>query len=121
MNPRLRVLAALFALALSPACVTHSHVEAFSGVDGIRGEPIEYQTTTTYALHGLFVFPLIGNGKKSYALEQFAAEAAERGGTRMRVTQTSSLTYWFILPPLSFFVHPVVTTVEGDVEGTVIR
>jgi len=112
---------ALSALLVSTGCVTHSHAESFSGVNGLRGEPIEYQTTTSYALHGLFVFPMLGSAKKTATLEAFTAEAAERGGTRFRVTQTSSFTYWFILPPISFFIHPVVTTVEGDVEGTVLR
>ena len=34
--------------------------------------------------------------------------------------EVSSSTYWYILPPISFFIHPVRTTVEGDLEGTVI-
>lgn len=122
LSRRLRTAAAaFFAASALGACISHSHVEDFSGVAGLRGEPIEYQTTSSWALHGLFVFPLLGNAKKGHVLEAFAAEAAERGGTRFRVNQTSSLTYWFILPPLSFFIHPVSTTVEGDVEGTVVR
>lgn len=113
---------ALVGLALLAAsCIRHSHVDRFSGVTGLRGEPIEYQTTTSYALHGLFVFPMLGDASKTKALEAFAEEAAERGATRMRVTQTSSTTYWYVLLPLSIFIHPVVTTVEGDVEGTVQR
>ena len=39
-----------------------------------------------------------------------------RGAGRTRITQTSSFTYWFILPPISFFVYPVNTTVEGTIE-----
>ena len=99
------------------SCATHSQVENFHGVTGIRGEPIEYQTTTSYALHGLFVFPLLGDGGKTSTVESFMEEAGDRGATRARITQTSSFTYWFILPPISFFIHPVVTSVEGDIEG----
>jgi hypothetical protein len=103
-------------LPLLPACVMHSHATEFNGVDGVRGVPVEYQTTTSYELRGLFTFSLWGNAKKADVISQFTAEAAARGATRTRIVQTSSLTWWFILPPLSFLIHPVVTTIEGDVE-----
>ena len=38
------------------------------------------------------------------------------GSQRVRITETDTYTYWWILPPISFFVHPVNTVVEGDVE-----
>ena len=114
---RIRPWFAFLSLLLC-SCVTHSHVDEFSGVRGIRGEPVEYQTTTSYAIHALFIFDLWGDASKSTTLEAFGEEAAQRGATRFRVAQTSSSTYWYIFPPFSFFVHPVVTSVEGDVEGT---
>ena len=102
--------------AVSSSCVSHSAATEFHGVAGVRGVPIEYQTTTSYAIHGLFVFPLIGDARKSSVVDAFAKEAAARGASRQRIAQTSSLTYWFLLPPISFFVHPVVTSIEGDIE-----
>lgn len=110
-------LAALATFAL-PACVTHSHATEFNGVPGVRGEPVEYQTTSSYALHFLFAFGIAGDASKSNTIDEFTREASARGATRTRITQTSSSTYWYIFPPLSFFVHPVVQTVEGTVEGT---
>ncbi|MEM7515692.1 MAG: hypothetical protein AAF368_02040 [Planctomycetota bacterium] len=118
MRSLLRSSALLLALAgATTSCVSHTHATEFNGVDGIRGEAVEYQSTTSIALHGLFVFPLWGNGKMPKVVDEFTAEAGERGGSRVRIANTSSLTYWFVFPPLSFFIHPVVTTVEGDVEG----
>ncbi len=112
-------LAALAALALFPACTTtHMHATDFSGVPGIRGEPVEFQRTTSYALNGLFVFPLIGNAQRDKTIGRFTEEASGRGATRVDIQNTSSFTYWFIFPPISFFIHPVVTNVEGSVEGT---
>ncbi len=102
--------------ALTSSCVMHSAATEFHGVAGVRGVPIEYQTTTSYAIHGLFIFPLIGDARKSSVVDAFAEEAAARGASRQRIAQTNSLTYWFILPPISFFVHPVVTSIEGDIE-----
>lgn len=118
-SPLRRSTAALTALllgGLSTACTSHSVVSEFHGVNGIRGVETDYMTTTSWALHGLFVLPLTGDARKSTTIERFAAEAGRRGAARQRIVQTSSLTYWFIFPPLSFFIHPVQTTVEGDIE-----
>ena len=116
-----RLIAAASLAWLASSCVMHSTTTALSGVDGIRGEPIEYQTTTSVALYGLFTFPILGNASSNTTVERFAAEASERGATRMRVMDSKRTTLWLLFPPLSFFIHPVLTTVEGEVEGTVVR
>ena len=113
-RPLLGALAA--ALPLFASCVSHSVATEFHGVAGIRGVPVEYQTTTAWALHGLFIFPLLGDARKASVIDAFTEEAAAKGASRTRITQTSSFTYWFILPPLSFFIHPVSATIEGDIE-----
>ena len=119
MTSRLSIalLPLLLAAGLS-SCITQSHATEFNGTSGIRGVPVEYQTTTSYSLRGLFIFELSGNSSKARTIDAFTEEAAARGATRVRITQTSNTIYWFILPPLSFFIHPSVTTVEGDVEGS---
>lgn len=114
---RLSLAAIALAASTLASCISHSHVTDFSGVDGVRGVPIEYQTTSTWALHGLFIFPLWGDGRKNTVIESFAAEAAARGASRQRIVQTSSFTYWFLYPPISFFVHPVNTVIQGDIES----
>ena len=112
----------LFALCLlMTGCTLHSRADEMHGVMGIRGEPVEYQITTNVALNGLFVFDLIGDASKTATVDLFMEEANNRGASRARITQTDSFTYWFIFPPISFFIHPVVTTVEGDVEGVILE
>lgn len=111
-----KLLLAAAPLALGTGCTSHSFASEWNGVAGVRGVPVELQTTSTWALHGLFVFPLTGDARKASVVDSFTKEAAARGAGRARVTQTSSLTYWFIFPPLSFFIHPVNTTVEGTIE-----
>ena len=113
-----RILAALALSLLPSSCATlHGHVTEYHGVMGIRGVPVQYQTTTRYALHLLFIIPLSGDASTSATIESFHEEAAARGAERSRIVQTSSSTYWYIFPPFSFFVHPVSTTVEGEIEG----
>jgi len=90
----------------------------FNGVPGLRGEPVEYQSTTAYSFNALFVFSLWGHTDLESVVDDFTAEAGARGATRVHVTETSRSVYWYILPPLSFFFHPVAATVKGTVEGT---
>jgi hypothetical protein len=53
-------------------------------------------------------------------VEEFTAEASERGATRVRLVETSTEVYWYLLLPFTFLVQPVVTTVAGEVEGTIV-
>ncbi len=112
-----RALPLLLAACLS-SCVIHSRATEFNGVDGIRGEPIEYQTTTLYGLKFLFTWDLWGKSSLQAAVDEFTEEASGRGATRVNISDTSGTTFWFIYPPLSFLFHPTVCTVEGTVEGT---
>ena len=114
---RLSVLAALV-LGLTSSCVTHSHAMDFNGVPGPRGYPVEFQKTTSYSLNLLFIIPLLGDSSREETVAEFTKEAKERGAKRVYLESTSSSTYWYIFPPLSFFIHPVETSVEGAVEGS---
>lgn len=115
-----RILFASLLLGLASACTTtHSHSVAYNGVPGIRGEAVEFQSTTRYALHFLFIFGVVGDAGQDATVESFTEEASRRGAKRVQITQYQSETYWYIFPPLSFLIHPVATTVYGEVEGTV--
>ena len=108
----------LISSLLLSSCSLHTHADKFNGVAGIRGEPVEYQQTNTWALHALWIFPLAGDASIENAVNEFSSEASKRGVTRINIEETSSLTYWFIFPPFSFFIHPVNATISGNVEGT---
>jgi outer membrane biogenesis lipoprotein LolB len=45
----------LISSLLLSACSLHTHADKFNGVAGIRGEPVEYQQTNTWALHALWI------------------------------------------------------------------
>jgi len=108
----------LISSLLLSGCSLHTHADKFNGVAGIRGEPVEYQQTNTWALHALWIFPLAGDASIENAVNEFSSEASKRGATRINIEETSSFTYWFIFPPFSFFIHPVNATISGNVEGT---
>ena len=117
-NKTMYRLASLLLFFAAPSCVSHSVATDLSGVDGIRGEPVEYQVTTTWSLHALFVFGLLGDSSSKNTVREFTKEASQRGATRVRITNSNSTTFWYIFPPLSFIFHPVRTIVQGDVEGS---
>jgi hypothetical protein len=107
-------------LAAFAGCAQHTHCTDFNGVPGLRGEPVEYQLTSCYALHALWFVPILGDASLENAVHEFTAEASARGARRVHIVNTVTTHYWYVLPPVSFFIHPVVTEVGGDVEGTVI-
>ena len=80
---------------------------------------MEYQSTTKYAMHFLFLFGIFGDAGQNSTVAAFTKEASGRGAKRIHITQSDSATYWYIFPPLSFLIHPVSRTVSGEVEGTV--
>lgn len=100
-------------------CTFHRHAEKYHGTLGPRGVSCEYQQTSVWALHFLWNLALIGDANVDGAVDKFTQEAARRGATRVEITQTDKFVYWFLFPPLTFVVHPVNTTIEGTVDGTV--
>ena len=105
-------------LWLLPSCVLHEHSSEHSGIPGVRGEPIEYQVTTTVGLQGLFLFDLWGDASVEASVKEFSAEASARGATRADIQRVNTTVLWYVLPPISFLIHPVVTDVQGSIEGT---
>jgi len=112
-----RSLALLVALLpLSAGCVSSTHATDYNGVPGLRGEPVEYQSTTVYSLNALFIFSLWGDTSLENTVRAFTKEASSRGAKRIDIKETKKTVYWYIFPPISFFIHPVAATVEGTVE-----
>jgi hypothetical protein len=114
-----RLALPLISSLLFSSCVTHTHATEFNGLAGIRGEPVEYQSTSTWSFNLLFIFSMIGDTSQEASIDAFTQEASQRGGKRVSLQETSKSVYWYIFPPISFFIHPVEYTVKGSVEGTV--
>ncbi len=118
MHAKRWIAAALLLFLPLAACTTHSHCTGWSGVMDIRGEPAEYQQTTAYAIHLLYVFPILGDATIEHAIREFTAEASARNGKRLNIEETDKTYYWWVFPPFSFFIQPVVTEIGGLVEGS---
>ncbi len=107
------VFLVVFALAAA-GCSMTSKATNFNGLKDFDGNEVEHLNTTNIALNGLFVYPLLGNASLEETVACHTQEAKEAGALKVRLVQSDSSTYWWILPPISFFIQPVVTTVAGD-------
>ena len=62
----------------------------------------------------LFKNPLIGDASLQTTLDQAADAAKAAGATELRTFQAKSTTLWYVFPPVSFVVHPKITTIGAD-------
>ena len=112
-----RLLRLLFVLAAS-GCTLHSHYTEFHELPGPLGERLEYQRTTTYSLCLFYLVPILGDPDIERTVGKFTAEAKARDGKFIDIQDTNRTTLWFVLPPITFIVHPVITEVQGQVGYT---
>ena len=97
---------------LLSGCTFHSVADQWHGRTGPDGQPVYTVTTTTYGFNLLVVVPFLGDVRTRALVDESAARIAEVDGDRVRVVETESANYWYALPPLSWFVSPVVGSVS---------
>jgi hypothetical protein len=111
---RLLTLAVMLAAGMS-ACTLSSTASNFHGLRDIDNSIPTHINTTRYAVQLFVTLPFIGDASLKTAVAEFAREAKELGGTRVRIVQSDTTRLWWILPPLSFIFTPTWTNVAGDV------
>jgi len=95
-------------------CTMTSTAKDYSGLAIPEGTPKAHVSTTNVALHLLFTKPIAGDATLPAVVRDCTAAAKKEGATRIRLVQSSVSTYWYILPPISFIVQPVVANAAGD-------
>ena len=95
-------------------CSMTSTAKNFNSLPGADGQPVEYVSTTNVALHLLFSTPVVGNATLEQTVADFTKMAKDDGASKVRITQSDKTTLWWIFPPFSFIVQPVITNVAGD-------
>jgi len=104
---------ALGAVALMTGCSTTSTASDFNGLTTPDGNA-KHLSTTNIAVHVLGAVPVWGDATLEGSVADHTAAAKKGGAGKVRIVQSNVRTYWWILPPISFIIHPVVTTVAGD-------
>ncbi len=118
MRRALLALTVLSCLAASTGCTFVGKVPAadFHGVPGPQGKPIEYYSATRVGVHFLFIFPLPLDVSVTSTVRDMAEQIHADGGESIDITQSGSHVMWYLFPPFTFFVHPVVASAAAMVE-----
>jgi len=107
-------LALVAALCVVSGCSMTSSARDYSGLMIPEGSPKAHVSTTNVAIHVLFSKPVVGNATLPEVVKDCTAAAKREGATKIRLVQSSVTTYWWILPPFTFVIHPVVANAAGD-------
>ncbi|MFW6106979.1 MAG: hypothetical protein ACOC8H_02355 [bacterium] len=107
-------LVVVAALCCATGCTTTTAARDYSGLSIPEGAPKAHINTTNVAIHVLFSSPLVGDATLPTAVKDCTAAAKSEGATGIRLVQSDVTTYWWVLPPISFFIHPVVANAAGD-------
>ena len=105
-------LASVCVVALG--CSLTSKAGNFNGLTDMDGKQVTHYNTTNYAVHVLGVGPIWGNATLQQTMSDFTKQAKTGGASAVRVVQSDTTTLWWVLPPISFVIHPVIANVAGD-------
>ena len=111
---KLSVLGLALVCLVASGCTMTSRATNYNGVKDFDGNKVTHVNTTNVAVHLLFKDPIWGNATLQQTMSDFTKEAKAGGASQVRVVQSDTTTYWWILPPISFIIHPVVGNVAGD-------
>ncbi len=106
----------LGAFVLTAGCSITNKATEFNGMKDLEGEEVVHQNTKNVAIHVLFKAPLVNDASLQKTVDDFTQAARADGASRVRIVYSHKSTYWWVFPPVSFVVHPVVTNVAGDVK-----
>jgi hypothetical protein len=107
------VMVVTVAVALMAGCSTTQKARNFNGLTTPEGKRAVHLNTTNWAVD-LFFVPLIGDASLEKTVSDVTVEAKVMGATDVRVVQSSSKRIWWILPPFTFIIHPVIGNVAVD-------
>ena len=112
---RSRVLLVL-TLLLGCSCTLHSTATDWSGLVGANGYPIFVKSSTNIGINLGVVIPVLGHTTMISMVGETAEEIADEHGNRVRVIESSVENYWYGVPPLTWLLTPVITTVTMEYE-----
>lgn len=107
----LRRALALGILPLFAGCAMHSTATQWNGHVGPNGEPVFVLSSTYLGLHLVGVVPFIGDTTIDEMITDSTQWIRAGEGSHLRLVETESNNFWYGLPPLSWFISPVMTSV----------
>jgi len=84
-----------------------------NGLKTFDGREAAHINTTNYAIDLLFV-PLIGDATLEKTVSDMTFRAKASGASEVRIVQSSYKRLWYIFPPFSLVIHPVIGNAAAD-------
>lgn len=97
-----------------PACSLHSTATHWNGRVGHDGVPVFVISSTNIGCNLAIAIPFAGTTTMDTMVDNLTAEIAAKGGDHVRVIETYTSTYWLSLPPITWILTPVVTTLSVE-------
>lgn len=108
-------LAGLMILSVTSGCSSTTVAKDWNGLSSPDGNTLGHLSTSNVAVHLIFgKKPKWGNASLEQTVSDFTAEAKAQGASKVRIVQSSKRAWWFIFPPITFFVTPVTSNVAGE-------
>ena len=104
----------LIGLVFLSGCASTQVAKNFNGLSTADGQPIAHLSTGHIALHVLGKKPLLGDASLESTVADFTENAKSHNASKVNITSSSTLKLWFIFPPISIFITPVISNVSGD-------
>ena len=110
----LALTAGLLLIATGCSMTSTAKGKDFNEMTDFEGSAVTHVNTTNVALHLLFQKPVMGNANLDATVSDFTKAAKATGAGKVRIVQSNKNTLWWVLPPLTFIIQTVVTSVAGD-------
>lgn len=93
-------------------CAFHRTATHWNGHVGTNGEPVFVQTSTYWGANFGIVLPMFGRTTIDAMVDAATARIRSADGSRLRVIETESNNYWWSVPPLTWLIAPMLTSVS---------
>jgi len=114
----LRRVSVLSLLSLTAGCAMHSTATRWNGHVGPDGEPVFVTTSTYLGLHFVGLIPFVGDTTIERMVDESTRWIQATDGSHLRLIETELNNYWYGVPPLSWFVSPVIASVTFEYKPT---
>lgn len=101
-------------LMIVTGCSSTKMATDFNGLSTPNGGA-KHLSTSNIAIHLMLgKNPVWGNASLEKTVADFTAAAKAEGASKVRIVQSSSQAWWFLLFPFTLLVTPVTSNVAGD-------
>ena len=96
------------------ACSLHSKATRWNGHVGPDGQPVFVLSSTYVGFHLAILIPFVGSTQIGEMIDESTRWIRDHEGSHLRLIETETNNYWYGVPPLSWFVTPVTTSVTFE-------